>query len=286
VIARMHARAHLRAGAASTRLRAGAGRVCVQRGLGRAGLRRGALNAVVAACVGGVHGRRRLHDRQPRALARVAAAALGLHRAPAARARSKCRDVCAPQPRVRAAVAMCAGTAPACRPCVQDPLLIADGEVGDESSDEDEDGGFVAAAAAAAGEGAGGVDLADGGAPGAATAAEEGGARSVASGELQLRAEWEPADEGAEQADEEARKAAAAAAEDAARQAQVMRDFDEKRSPLAHVTCKICYERPVQVALVPCGHSNLCRHCARRVEFCPFCRKPVVRRQRLYLADS
>ncbi|CAD7697984.1 unnamed protein product [Ostreobium quekettii] len=60
--------------------------------------------------------------------------------------------------------------------------------------------------------------------------------------------------------------------------------FNSESSPLNTVMCSVCMMRPVQVALVPCGHSNLCRRCSRKLQRCPFCRKEIARRQKLFLS--
>ncbi|CAD7702750.1 unnamed protein product [Ostreobium quekettii] len=61
--------------------------------------------------------------------------------------------------------------------------------------------------------------------------------------------------------------------------------FNGDNNPLQHMMCSVCMNRPIQVALVPCGHSNLCRRCSRKLQRCPFCRKEIVRRQKLFLSS-
>ena len=43
-----------------------------------------------------------------------------------------------------------------------------------------------------------------------------------------------------------------------------MAKLSEPTLHMSTVTCIVCYDRRPEVALVPCGHQNLCSVCARR----------------------
>jgi hypothetical protein len=42
-------------------------------------------------------------------------------------------------------------------------------------------------------------------------------------------------------------------------------------------TCKICFERPIDMVILPCGHLVVCANCADTVkDLCPLCRQPIT----------
>jgi hypothetical protein len=48
-------------------------------------------------------------------------------------------------------------------------------------------------------------------------------------------------------------------------------------------SCIVCINENVQVALLPCGHAQLCLNCASMVRRCPTCRRIVALQIRIYL---
>jgi len=47
-------------------------------------------------------------------------------------------------------------------------------------------------------------------------------------------------------------------------------------------TCKICFEKELNCALVPCGHMVICLLCVQQIQVCPICRKPVEQVLKVY----
>lgn len=53
--------------------------------------------------------------------------------------------------------------------------------------------------------------------------------------------------------------------------------------------CAVCLEKPIQAAIVPCGHACACLECAKAIQdgaskACPICRGPIVSVLRLHFA--
>eukprot|EP01090_Pellita_catalonica_P004347 TRINITY_DN14179_c0_g1_i1.p1 TRINITY_DN14179_c0_g1~~TRINITY_DN14179_c0_g1_i1.p1 ORF type:complete len:301 (-),score=65.47 TRINITY_DN14179_c0_g1_i1:84-896(-) len=52
-------------------------------------------------------------------------------------------------------------------------------------------------------------------------------------------------------------------------------EADESEDEEANM-CKICYENPIEMAIIPCGHTLLCERCAtNKLLTCPICRVAV-----------
>jgi len=46
--------------------------------------------------------------------------------------------------------------------------------------------------------------------------------------------------------------------------------------------CKVCMEREIDTALLHCKHSVLCYDCAKTLDDCPICRKPITQVLKIY----
>ncbi|ELU08684.1 hypothetical protein CAPTEDRAFT_125132 [Capitella teleta] len=49
-------------------------------------------------------------------------------------------------------------------------------------------------------------------------------------------------------------------------------------------TCKVCWNREVNIILVKCGHL-LCEDCAPQVEDCPLCKKRIEDRIQVWFSS-
>ena len=52
------------------------------------------------------------------------------------------------------------------------------------------------------------------------------------------------------------------------------------------LTCAICFDGPVQVAIFPCGHCFTCTDCAAKIRECSQCHGKIEKRLRVYIAGS
>merc|ERR1712136_430972 len=52
------------------------------------------------------------------------------------------------------------------------------------------------------------------------------------------------------------------------------------------LTCQVCFDQPLEVAFVPCGHQVCCKDCAKRCSSCPICRQDITSGLTVFLPVS
>eukprot|EP00826_Nyctotherus_ovalis_P059409 TRINITY_DN8258_c0_g1_i4.p1 TRINITY_DN8258_c0_g1~~TRINITY_DN8258_c0_g1_i4.p1 ORF type:complete len:133 (-),score=25.35 TRINITY_DN8258_c0_g1_i4:45-443(-) len=53
---------------------------------------------------------------------------------------------------------------------------------------------------------------------------------------------------------------------------------EEKQTAL----CKVCCTREVAIAFIPCGHTAVCTKCSERLKNCPYCKREIRGKLRIY----
>lgn len=56
----------------------------------------------------------------------------------------------------------------------------------------------------------------------------------------------------------------------------------ERKAMAERRNCKICFDREIQVLLLPCSHYVACEACSRECSRCPICRRPVSERRGVF----
>ena len=46
--------------------------------------------------------------------------------------------------------------------------------------------------------------------------------------------------------------------------------------------CKVCCTREVGIAFIPCGHTAVCAKCSERLKSCPYCKRSIRGKLRVY----
>lgn len=71
----------------------------------------------------------------------------------------------------------------------------------------------------------------------------------------------------------------------ASRSSETEESLEEKLERMQEErTCKICMDAEVGMVFLPCGHLSCCPDCARGMDVCPMCRRPIQERIRTYLS--
>lgn len=84
--------------------------------------------------------------------------------------------------------------------------------------------------------------------------------------------------------DEEiAREEVASEEQPVRKRARGSREREPAAAQTVSMECKICYDRPIEVLLLPCKHLVCCQICASLSSTCPMCRGRVRENIRVYM---
>ena len=61
------------------------------------------------------------------------------------------------------------------------------------------------------------------------------------------------------------------------------RALKEVRELKDQLTCKLCFDNPVNITFVECGHLLACSACAVPLLSCPLCREPITIKQKTFM---
>lgn len=60
------------------------------------------------------------------------------------------------------------------------------------------------------------------------------------------------------------------------------REFEKRLRSRSDDLCKVCYERPLDCVLLPCGHLTTCVKCSGKLDTCPVCRQVIAETKRVF----
>lgn len=59
-------------------------------------------------------------------------------------------------------------------------------------------------------------------------------------------------------------------------------EYQDEKTDVENDKCKICIENKAIIVFVPCGHNRTCYECSEKVIECPFCRKKIENKIKIF----
>ena len=59
-------------------------------------------------------------------------------------------------------------------------------------------------------------------------------------------------------------------------------EYQDEKTDVEDDKCKICIENKAIIVFVPCGHNRTCYECSEKVIECPFCKKKIENKIKIF----